>query len=114
MKAGLGAENNRPDTGRMDLFNDTAGSGYKHQKLQKRQAVTGRLRENGDRRRCRHGSHSSKTSSRTVHMTRGCTRGPRSVKETGGLEEGRRERPWVSTEDGIPISMAWLLSEVSQ
>lgn len=65
-------------------------------------------------RGCRYRSHSSKTSSGTVHMTKGYTRrgGPSNVKETrwrgwpGGLEEGRRERPWVSTEDGVPGPVA--------
>nr|XP_060157382.1 uncharacterized protein LOC115844019 [Globicephala melas] len=84
------------------LFNDTAGSGYKHQKLQKEdRQLHGRLHEDGKVGH-KYNSHSSKTSLRKIHMTMRHTwrvpsniyldgwTGPTASQQPGGEGEGRR------------------------
>ena len=61
------------DTGRTSLFNDTAGSGYKRQKLQKEdRQLHRRLHEDGTGGG-EHENHSSEASLRTTRTTQGHT-----------------------------------------
>lgn len=95
--------NERADTGRMSLFNDTAGSGYKCQKLQKEdRQLHGRLHEDGTGGGGQ-GNHSSEASLRTTRTTQGHTwvggipsnadldgwTGPTASQQPGEAGEGR-------------------------